>query len=184
MGQFYLTNESIPVAHGFVEGRSAVSNAIQHIGKKFTLTIDLKDFFDSVTETHLKRSLVDPDTATRLCYEGATRQGLSSSPAAANVAAIPLDREILKVLGVLKVLGDDIVYTRYADDLTFSSDNLDNLLRLRKEVPVLIEKCGFHCNTKKTRIQSAVFGRRIITGVGVDNAIHPRRYQKIGRAHV
>lgn len=103
--------------------------------------------------------------ANKVCYDGATRQGLSSSPAAANVAAIPLDKEIAVILP------ENSVYTRYADDLTISSDSISDLMILRERIPVLVEKCGFKVNNKKTRIQSSQFGRRIITGIAVDDKI-------------
>lgn len=52
LSEFYEKNGT-GVAHGFVSGRSPISNAKEHVNKKFTLTIDLKDFFDSVTVHHL-----------------------------------------------------------------------------------------------------------------------------------
>lgn len=160
------------ICHGFVEGKSPISNAQQHINKNFTLTVDLKDFFDSVTPEHLIRAGVDTDLANKVCYLGTTKQGLSSSPAAANCAAIPLDR---KILGVIP---SGVTYTRYADDLSFSCDNLQVLVSLRDILPRLVEDVGFKINPKKTRIQSSKFGRRIITGVAVDDNIHPTRKQR------
>lgn len=171
-------------AHGFRSGKSPVSNAAQHLNKKYSLTLDLKDFFDTITPTHLTYAGVAEKLANDVCYKGSIKQGLSSSPPAANCAAIPLDKLILhemKGLGDNKMgnVGDnEIIYTRYADDLTFSSNNLSLLLILRNKIPELVKICGFEVNNKKTRIQSANFGRRIITGIAIDDKIHPRRKHK------
>ena len=161
-----------PVIQGFTEGRSPVSNASLHVGKLFSLTVDMKDFFDTVTSDHLILAGVKNDLAQDVCVDGATRQGLSSSPTAANVAAIPLDKKILSILPA------NVVYTRYADDLTFSSDNLQDLIILRDKLPGIIAGVGFKINPKKTRIQSSRFGRRIITGIAVDSVINPTRDQR------
>lgn len=167
----YTPNQN--VCHGFVNGKSPISNACQHINKQFSLSLDLKDFFDTVTPNLLIKAGVNNALAHEACYLGTARQGLSSSPAAANCAALPMDKMILVVIS------EGMVYTRYADDLTFSSNSLQDLLHLRDNIlPVLIKECGFTINDKKTRIQSARFGRRIITGVAVDNEIHPTRKQR------
>lgn len=172
LSEFHQKSEVANVSHGFIEGRSPISNAQQHINKKFTLTIDLKNFFDTITQNHLIRAGVNIEDAKKACYDGATRQGLSSSPAAANCAAIPLDKLIIQEIN------PDIVYTRYADDMSFSSDNLQNLLKIRDKIPELVKQCGFEINPKKTRIQSSNYGRRIITGVAVDDKIYATKKQR------
>lgn len=175
MAEFHKHNEVIinnnPVCHGFIEGRSPISNAAAHIGKTYSLSVDLKDFFDTITPIHLERAGVEQVLANDVCYLGTAKQGLSSSPPSSNVVGIILDKEIAAVL-------NNITYTRYADDLTFSSDNLADLIVLRDRLPNLIERCGFCINNKKTRIQSSNFGRRIITGVAVDDKLYPTKEQK------
>lgn len=163
-------------AHGFRTGKSPVSNASCHINKQFSLTIDLKDFFDTITPKHLISAGVKTGLAHGVCYEGSIKQGLSSSPSAANCAAIPLDNLIIQTINNSD--DKDIIYTRYADDLTFSSNSLQSLLYLRSKVSELVKTCGFEVNNKKTRIQSSKFGRRIITGIAVDDKINPRKKQK------
>lgn len=175
LAQFYEKNTPDQnICHGFVEGRSPVSNARQHLNKQFSLSLDLKDFFDTVNPALLFKAGVKATLANGACYLGTTKQGLSSSPAAANCAALPMDKKILEI-----IWQKNIIYTRYADDLTFSSDNLQDLLILRDDkLPPLIKECGFYINDKKTRIQSAKFGRRIITGIAIDNDIYPTRKQR------
>lgn len=158
------------VIHGFFPGRSPVTNALAHAGKRYTLTLDLADFFDSVTEKQIAdASPMWPEYARWACKDGAPRQGLSSSPAAANLAASVLDSRILRGISE-NGRADRIVYTRYADDLTFSCDEMADIRWLRAWVPVEVEAMGWHVNHRKTRIQVAAFGRRVICGVSVGGA--------------
>jgi RNA-directed DNA polymerase len=168
--------DQLGVAHGFMPGRSPVTNAMQHVGYRYTLSFDLKDFFDSVTPNHIH--CLYSDQKKHCFYRGRARQGLPSSPALANIAAIPMDTEIMKLrhggrFGIL------FVYTRYADDLTFSFDLPMVEDMLRREVPRIVESFKFQINEAKTKFQRAAAGRRIITGVAVDHkGIHPTREMK------
>jgi hypothetical protein len=155
--------------HGFRPSRSPVTNALAHVGKKYTLTVDLKDFFGHCTVGEMKRSGIPNKLAISATYNGAARQGLPSSPAAANLCAIPLDE------AVLKSLRPGQVYTRYADDLTVSGDNLRELTDLRDKLTSIVRGFGQEINHRKTRIQSAAYGRRMVTGIAVDDDIHPSR---------
>lgn len=154
--------------HGFMPNRSPVTNAQQHVGFQWSLSFDLKDFFDSVTYQHLERRLPGMQV-DRLLVDGAARQGLPTSPLLANIAAAPMDRSILAGLAA------GVVYTRYADDLTFSSDDRTQLEAIKVWLPAVVTAHKFILNTAKTRLQSAAFGRRVITGVAVDAGLHPTR---------
>jgi len=74
------------IVHGFVKDRSPVTNAMAHRGRQFTLCLDLSSFFDSVTRDKIDW-VVPPSILDKILYEGAARQGLPTSPAAANIAA-------------------------------------------------------------------------------------------------
>lgn len=147
--------------HGFVCGKSPVTNADQHRGKKYTLSFDLSDFFDMVKPSHLHGRL-SKDEIQALMPDGRAYQGLPTSPAVANIAAIDMDKAIIK-----KIRDLDIVYTRYADDLTFSFDNFTNVGVLKKEITAIISRCGFRVNNTKTRLQDSRYGRRVVTGISV-----------------
>lgn len=176
--------------HGFYPGRSPVTNAMAHVGKRYTLTMDIRDFFDSVTADQITvggalRTLRHPfisDLAKWACKDGAPRQGLSSSPAAANVAGTLLDREVQRVWMV--VPGRGVVYTRYADDLTFSSDDLVLLQAIRQWLPKYVGSIGWQINPSKTRIQNAAYGRRTVCGisVGATDIRVPRSFRRKLRA--
>lgn len=179
------------VAHGFMPGRNPVTNALSHVGHRYTICFDLKDFFDSVTPSKVSGLLskeevaavfVDPDDGKGL----RAAQGLSTSPAVANIAGSRLDTAILRAIDKAKL---QVVYTRYADDLSFSFDAPDARTWLLKNIPVIASRCGFKINEKKTRFMPASAGRRVITGVSVgDSDIRPtrdaRRRLRAARHHV
>jgi len=157
--------------HGFMNGKNPVTNAKKHIGKRYTLRFDLSDFFDTVKTLHLKGKLTVSEIEA-LMPDGRAYQGLPTSPIVANIAAIDMDKAIIKKLKTK----EGIVYTRYADDLTFSFDDYSFVEFLKKEIQIIVGRCGFRLNPKKTWLQDAKFGNRIITGVCVTNdGIKPTR---------
>lgn len=161
-----VKQELSDAVHGFIPGKSPVTNALAHVNKQFTTCFDLKDFFDTV-----KPEMVDGIPAK--CFvDGAARQGLPTSPAVANLAAAKLDKAIIDFLK-----GSGVVYTRYADDLSFSYNDAKLTNKLHQAIPQIVRDYGFVINPSKTRSQWAKQGRRIITGVAVDSTIHPTRKQ-------
>lgn len=174
------------IVHGFMPCKSAVTNAMAHRGFRYSLCCDLKDFFDSVTpEKHFLINDHHPSLlkmpwscwpeVLSLCFpDGAARQGLPTSPILANIAAVRMDKSIYDWCRVFPSY-PPFRYTRYADDLTISSNDVTFLIRLRERLVELVKEHGFTLNTKKTRIQFAGAGRRIITGVAVDDEVHPAR---------
>lgn len=162
------------VQHGFTEGRSPVTNAKVHIGFAFTVSFDLENFFDTVTVKLVSRAIWRSEPLkNRLsipveCWvDGAARQGLPTSPALANIAASPMDRDIMALCPKGRFSERPFVYSRYADDLTFSCHTMATVELLKEEVPKIVERHGFKTNAAKTKVQAAVAGRRIITGVAV-----------------
>jgi hypothetical protein len=159
------------VVHGFRRARSPVTNAIPHVGYAVTVSFDLKDCFD-----HVRMSMFDPTVLStyrhiEMCFpDGAARQGLPTSPFWCNLALAPLDD------AVVTWLDGHAVYTRYADDLSFSSNDPSMVKTLIDTVPLLCDRFGFVINRSKTHVQDARFGRRIVTGIAVDDAsIHSPR---------
>lgn len=162
------------VQHGFTEGRSPVTNAKPHIGWEYTVSFDLADFFDTVTPEHVDRACPNgfefaPGSVSFMsCFvDGAARQGLPTSPALANIAASPLDKDIMALCPRGRFADPVYIYTRYADDLTFSCHTMATVNLLLQEIPKLVEKHQFKINASKTKVQAAAAGRRIITGVAV-----------------
>lgn len=164
------------VVHGFAEMRSPVTNAMKHIGFQYTLSFDLKDFFDHVHRPSNIRK--HPLYGFSHCfYRGVAMQGLPTSPIIANIMASNMDKAILNI-GAIDGL-PRFVYTRYADDLTFSFDDPSLINTLKVRVTKAVVDNGFSINAKKTSLQCARSGRRIITGVAVgEKGIHPTRAAK------
>jgi RNA-directed DNA polymerase len=178
-------------AHGFVRGRSTVSNAREHLRRDVVVNLDLADFFPSVTFPRVRgvfRALgYSPAAASLLAllstecprrpmlYAGtryhvavgdrALPQGAPTSPALANLASRRLDR---RLAGLAAKAG--WTYTRYADDLTFSAPRgkRGEVARLLAAIRHIVEDEGFRINDKKGRVQRC--GRRQdVTGIVVND---------------
>jgi hypothetical protein len=190
-------------AHGFVHGRSIVTNARPHVGKKFVLNLDLKDFFPGITFARVRgvfQTLGYPfgvaAALALLCTErdreefgqGKDRyyvslgprhtvQGAPTSPALANRVAYRLDR---RLAGLAKK--HRFTYTRYADDLTFSGDDYDAALRTLDAAQRIIGEEDFRVNGDKTRLHRRK-GRQVVTGLVVNEQVStPRQLRKKLRA--
>jgi RNA-directed DNA polymerase len=177
-----------PEAHGFVPGRSIVSNATPHVGQKIVVNLDLKDFFPSVTFRRVKglfeklgyseqvatvlalicteppRLPVDVDGRKLWVALGERMlpQGACTSPAITNIVCRRLDR---RLAGLARKRG--YAYTRYADDLTFSGEGSDGVALLLKGVRSILQDEGFREHPTKTRVMRP--GRRQeVTGVIVN----------------
>lgn len=174
------------VAHGFIHGRSPVTNAWAHVGPwRATITMDLASWFDSVTTEQVYRALRDVDIpdadaraiAATVTYGGRTAQGLPTSPAAANLVAVAFDREL--VCTFEGTFGPDAYrYTRYADDITISLavDDREAVDRAIAAVHAWAAAFGWTVSARKTHAYLARAGRRIVTGVAVDDrGVYPTR---------
>ena len=150
-------------AHGFIRGRNVVSNAKKHVGYSYTLSLDLKDFFDSVQAEMVSEYLTKEELS--LCFiDGIARQGLPTSPIIANLAFLKVDKEIVDAIAEV---GAYTVYTRYADDMIFSFKQEGLEVLLLETVRGIVEKHGFSINEYKSTLQKAKNGRRMITGISV-----------------
>jgi len=165
------------VVHGFLHGRSPVTNAMQHVGYAVTVCFDLSSFFDTVVPEMVLPKLADPlrMAVEQNCFvDGAARQGLPTSPMVSNIAASAMDWELENLLAK-----NGVAYTRYADDMTFSTNSEAMVETLLKTVPAIIAKHGFTVNEAKTHVQYAKEGRRNVTGVMVsDVGYYPQRKHK------
>lgn len=169
------------VIHGFTKSRSPFTNALAHVNKMYTTSFDLQDYFDSIKTSHVE-GLLTPQEITTCFVDGAPRQGLPTSPAIANLAGALMDRLILKFAQENSL---DFVYTRYADDLSFSYDSPNLTPILLEWIPKIVVICDFRINPSKTRTQCSVNGRRVITGVAVDSELHiTRRHKRKLRAAI
>jgi RNA-directed DNA polymerase len=182
--------EAFPVAdkaaHGFVNGRSVLTNALPHVGRRFVLNLDLKDFFP---HTHIGRVAAilqqKPFSLTRsaaylignLCCDlGSLPQGAPTSPLLTNAVCQPLDRKLRQLAAAYRCS-----YTRYADDLTFSSNRAVFTAAFHQELDDIIKGQNYEQNLKKQRLQTARDCQQV-TGVTVNVRTNvPRDYFRLVR---
>ncbi|MCI0455421.1 MAG: reverse transcriptase family protein [Gemmataceae bacterium] len=193
-------------AHGFIIGRSTVTNAARHQGASLLLKFDLSDFFPTIhyyRVVGLFTSLgyhvgngrfssddlsthVAPTLARLCCYTpdpakwgaAVVPQGAPTSPAISNLVCRRLDA---RLDGLAQRSGG--VYTRYADDLTFSfKESPAELGRFRWWVDQICHQEGFFVNQKKFRVIRAS-QRQVVTGIVVNDELRvPREERRRFRA--
>ncbi len=167
--------DKVNANYAFTKGKNCVLNSLQHVGYKYTLSLDLENFFDNVTAKHVEK-LLRKDVIDDCFIDGAPRQGLPTSPLIATIAFLKCDQEIRNVLDKVVL---DCVYTRYADDLIISFNNRKDVGRIKFLISKIVEKYNFKLNKKKTKLQCVDNGRIIINGIAVDlNGLYPTRKTK------
>ncbi|MBO6937786.1 MAG: RNA-directed DNA polymerase [Deltaproteobacteria bacterium] len=179
-------------AHGFLAGRSTVTNAAVHAGARIVVKLDLKDYYPTITTPRVKgmfrkagygeqvatllamlctespREEIELDGKTWYVATGprSLPQGAPTSPSITNAISLRLD---LRLAGLARKMG--FRYTRYADDLTFSHHQrseapIGSLFRL---VGQIVVEEGFEVHPKKTRVMRSG-SRQKVTGLVVNGA--------------
>lgn len=164
---------------GFVSKRSIATNAALHLAQKYVLNVDIKDFFDSITQTQVaevfKKLGCTESLAlifARLCtLNGQLVQGASTSPVLANLVCIELDQQLTK-------LGEKYgcSYSRYADDITFSGEQLPR----NKDIEGCLKQHGFQSNPHKWKRQPRGQSQ-YVTGLTVFDNRQPRISKDVKR---
>ena len=178
--------------HGFVAERSVKTNALSHLRRSFILNIDLQDFFPSISENRivgLLRSLgIDArvaDIIGRLCcLDACLPQGAPTSPVISNMICFRLDKQLMNLAKTARC-----IYTRYADDLTFSSyQPMTSLFegavplpgrvspeQLAPALTTILSANGFTLNPKKSHYADR-HSRRMVTGLKVNELLNVDRH--------
>lgn len=189
------------LSHGFRKDHSIISNANQHKNKRHVFNVDLQDFFPSINFGRIRGFLIknahfnlDPKVATVIaqiaCYENELPQGSPCSPIISNLIGHLLDIRMVNLAKKAKC-----TYSRYADDLTFSTNRKefpekiaikknehDNEWISGKALKKEIEKVGFTINEKKTSLQYKT-ARQITTGLVVNKKVNIKKeYYKQARS--
>lgn len=195
-----------PAAMGFVPGRSIVSNANIHIRKSFVFNLDLKDFFFSIDQRRIWGRLQYPPfnlndanykselaaVIAKLCctkieverpsgngwqkvVKEVLPQGAPTSPFLSNIICQKLDFRLNAL-----ALRFGMKYSRYADDITFSSN--ENVFNKNSafipELYKVIEEQNFFINNKKIRLQNK-HSKQSVTGIIVNKKANlPKKYSK------
>ncbi|WP_159281980.1 retron St85 family RNA-directed DNA polymerase [Rahnella variigena] len=172
-----------PAAMAYVKGRSIKDNAQKHVHNQFLLKMDFKNFFLSIKPAMflmcLKKQGVNLDerdehVISNIFFWKLRRNstlrlsiGAPSSPFVSNVVMYYFDEA---VESLCRMLG--VVYTRYADDLTFSTNKKNVLFELPSVVKNVLNDVGLKAikvNKDKTVFSSKKFNRHV-TGVTLNNS--------------
>lgn len=163
-------------AYAYVKGRTAKDAVERHqrTGHTYYVKTDLSGFFNSCTKEFVKAQLIQipifwmlnrTDILNKIlhiaCLNGALPQGSPLSPWLTNQVMLPIDFKITRFCSQ-----HNITYTRYADDMTFSS-NADNLERILNMLNEVLEGTPLCINEDKTR-QTKISGRNWQLGLMVN----------------
>ena len=147
--------------HGFVKYRNIKTNATEHLSKKFNLSVDISSFFESITYDMIVESLVNLGfnkniaeyIAVLTTIDKKLVQGYNTSPTIANIVANKLDNELIEACN------NKYTYTRYADDLYFSSN--DDIPDVSLVERIIINNV-FSINPLKTKLMT-IYSNHYIT---------------------
>ena len=159
----YLVKQDLPICvKGFKKGENYKSFLSEHIGAEFFLRIDIANFFPSIKISSVKRELsliirCDNDAEEEklldligeiVTLDGRLPQGASTSPVISNLVMARIDQRITKYCQVFNVQ-----YTRYADDLLFSSSTFDfeNKKWFLKKIKCILKSQELSLNYSKIR---------------------------------
>jgi RNA-directed DNA polymerase len=183
-----------PNAHGFIPERSVATNAAAHTGRRWVLNVDLEEFFPSINFGRVRGLFLKPPfdmgpAAAAVCaqiatYRNGLPQGAPTSPVISNYIASALDRRLLRLAREHK-----LAYSRYADDITFSTDLPQFPVAIAAHEQIeggglkvvagdllaqVIGSCGFAINPRKVRLQGQGV-RQSVTGLSVNAKVNVER---------
>lgn len=199
--QIDAENDQRPLSHGFRERQSIITNARGHKRRRYVLNLDLQDFFPSFNFGRVRGFFIknrafelNEKVATIIaqiaCHENMLPQGSPCSPIIADLIAHLLDVRLAQL-----AKRNRTTYSRYADDLTFSTNQkvFPSALATRDEssgaewtlgnnLISAITRTGFAVNPTKTRMQCRT-GRQLVTGLTVNDKVNIRpEYYRFARA--
>lgn len=176
-----VTNSAVFGDHvqGFMKKRCTRTNAEKHLAKEVLLHADIKGFFDAITTEQVRCAFVAEGTAVPMAdmlakactIDGLLRQGTRCSPTIANLVCFNMDQLFLRLARSL-----DCVYTRYADDLTFSGNQVPS----DDSVKEILESSGFMLRDDQCYRQYR--GRnQYVTGLTTADPNQPRLPKRLKR---
>ena len=180
-----------PSTHGFTPDKSIVTNAKQHLRQRYVLNLDLKDFFPSINFGRVRGLLMaNPYNCTEevatifaqiCCHKKQLPQGAPSSPIISNMICAKLDTQLQRLAKKYQC-----IYSRYADDITFSTSRSrfpphlawfsrdSEKLNIGDELKDIIEGNGFQINESKVRLQNR-YNHQAVTGITVNEKLNIKR---------
>ena len=189
------------LAHGFKRDCSIITNAVRHRKRRYVFNVDLHDFFGTINFGRVRgffikdaNFMLHPKVATILaqiaCHENALPQGSPCSPVISNLIGHVLDIHLCKLAS-----SNGCTYSRYADDITFSTSKPDfppaiarrgvgqaHTWEVGNGLQNIVTHTGFSINPKKTRMQYRG-SRQAVTGLVVNRKVNIRtEYRRKARA--
>ena len=182
-------------AHGFKREKSIITNARQHRHRRWVFNIDLEDFFPSINFGRVHGFLlknrdfalhgpVATVIAQIACHNNSLPQGSPCSPVVSNLVTHLLDMRLVTLASSV-----GCTYSRYADDLTFSTNKKEFPPEIGKPagddgpaahlwlpgdaLQDVITRTGFSINAKKTHFMYRA-SRQAVTGLVVNEKINVR----------
>lgn len=155
-----------------------VENAKNHVNQKQVLNLDLKDFFPSIKAYRVKELFLSKHflytepvanaLALLVTFEGQLPTGAPTSPVISNFICLELDDDLAAF-----AVKNKLNYSRYADDLTFST-NAEISKETIHSITQIIKKHHFELNPKKTRLKSNN-RKQTVTGLVVNDKVNVDR---------
>lgn len=159
-------------AKAYVRGAKLIDNALPHVGKKYILKLDITDFFGSICFNQVYNTAFNTKyfpkqigyiLTTLCCRNECLPQGAPTSPALSNIVMKNFDDNIGRWCEKR-----GISYTRYCDDMTFSSN--EPLYQVYRKVKGMLDEMGFELNEKKTHFITNI-NRQSVTGLTVNEKV-------------
>lgn len=194
------------IAHGFKRGHSIITNAQRHRHRRWVFNLDLEDFFPSINFGRVRgfflknrdfalQDRIATAIAQIACHRNSLPQGSPCSPVISNLLTNLLDMRLVKL-----AYDSGCTYSRYADDLTFSTNKKDfpasiavlettNQAQCHQWLPgndlkKVIERAGFRINSSKNRMMYR-HSRQSVTGIVVNEKLNvASEYRQSVRAMV
>lgn len=176
-----------PNVHGFIYNKSIFSNSTIHVNKRYLLNIDLKDFFNTIYYSRIrglfKTMGLNDKTATivsnLVCLNNSLPQGAPTSPIISNLICYNLDRQIYKYCTNLT---PKVFFTRYADDLTFSTNSKEAFSSIfnmaegtvNDKLIEIITQNGFTINPNKIKFSKNT-SHQEVTGLVTNKKVNIKR---------
>ena len=186
---FAVPDPKVGASHAFKKNRSIVTNARPHTAKRWVFNVDLQDFFGTINFGRVRSYFIanrhfalHPAVATVIaqiaCNDNKLPQGSPCSPIISDLIGQVLDISLVKL-----ARATDCTYTRYADDLTFSSNRPSPSTRVARRNPSTheweagvglkrsISRAGFRINPAKTRMLYRD-SQQVVTGLTVNRKVN------------